>query len=275
MLDAEGFKHNEQLAWDLCAGSYEKCLTQPFAAFSRRLVELARLRSGQWVLDVATGNGLAAFMAAEVVGPEGRVVGIDLSPTMIELARNRSSAQAPGNVEFLTMDAERLDFPDGSFDTALCALGLMLFPQPEVSLSEMRRVLKAHGTMAISVFGRGSRVALRALMDPFIPLMPPPPQRGPSIFGFGRSEVLKEALDQAGFSEITVEEQTHVLEFETPGEVWDIPISLGRLAQMHSRLPEEARRELRQEVLQIAREEYLTQRGVFELPFAITYAVAH
>jgi SAM-dependent methyltransferase len=275
MLDAEAFKHNEQLAWDLCAGSYEKCLTRPFAAFSRGLVELARLRSGQRVLDVATGNGLAAFVAAEVVGPEGRVVGIDLSPTMIELARNRSSAQPPSHVEFLTMDAERLDFPDGSFDTALCALGLMLFPQPEVALSEMRRVLKADATMAISVFGRGSRVALRALMEPFIPLMPPPPQRGPSIFGFGQSEVLKEALDRAGFSEVTVEEQTHVLEFETPGGVWDIPLSLGRLAQMHSRLPEEARRKLRQEVLEIAREKYLTQRGVFELPFAITYAVAH
>jgi ubiquinone/menaquinone biosynthesis C-methylase UbiE len=275
MLDAEAFKENEQLAWDLCAEEYDRCLSQPFAAFSRELIGLAGLQRGQRVLDVATGNGLAAFMAAELVGPDGRVIGIDLSQTMIELARRRSMEQRTSNVEFLTMDAERLDFPDGSFDTALCALGLMLFPHPEIALSEMRRVLNRDGTVAISVFGRGSRVALRALMDPFIPLMPPPPQRGPSIFGFGRSEALKEILDRVGFSEITVEEQTHVLEFETPEQIWDIPLSLGRLAQMHSRLPEEARQELKEEVFQIARERYLGQRGGFELPFAITYAVTH
>jgi ubiquinone/menaquinone biosynthesis C-methylase UbiE len=275
MLDPDAFKQNERLAWDLCADNYEQCLTQPFATFARHLVDLAGLGTRDRILDIATGNGLAALMAAELLGPRAQVIGVDLSETMIGLARKRSADRGVGNADFVRMDAERLDFPDGSFDAVLCALGLMLFPQPAVALSEMLRVLKDGGTAALSVFGRGSKVALRAFMEPFIPYMPPPPQRGPSTFGLGPSEVLREALEQAGFSNVKVEERAHVLEFETPEEVWSMPLSLGRLAQMQYRLSAEARQELRRQVLHIATEKYLSPRGVFELPFGITYAVAH
>jgi ubiquinone/menaquinone biosynthesis C-methylase UbiE len=275
MLDPHTFKQNEQDAWDLCAETYDQCLLQPFTTFARHLVDLAGLHTENRVLDVATGTGLAALMAAELLGPRAKIVGVDLSETMIGIARKRAAEQGMGNVEFARMDAERLDFPDNCFDAVLCALGLMLFPQPEVALSEMLRVLKKGGTAALSVFGRGSKVALRAFMEPFIPHMPPPPQRGPSTFGFGRNEALREALEQAGFSDVKVEERAHVLEFETAEEVWNIPLSLGRLAQMQSRLPAEARQELKRQVLHIATEKYLSARGGFELPFGITYAVAH
>jgi SAM-dependent methyltransferase len=274
MLDAHAFKQTEQLAWDLCAENYQRCLTQPFTTFARHLIDLAGLSTQSRVLDVATGTGLAALVAAELLGPRAQIVGVDLSETMIALARKRAAEHGVSNVDFVRMDAERLHLPGDSFDAVLCALGLMLFPQPNVALSEMFRVLKGGGTVALSVFGRGSRVALRAFMEPFIPYMPPPAQRGPSTFGFGRDEALREALEQAGFFGVQVEEQAHVLEFETPEEVWDIPLSLGRLAQMQSGLPAEARQELRRQVLHIATERYLSPRGVFELPFGISYAVA-
>jgi ubiquinone/menaquinone biosynthesis C-methylase UbiE len=274
MLNAKAFKNNEQVAWDLCADRYDRCLTIPFTPFSRKLVRLARLEKGHHVLDVATGSGLAALMAAKSVGPEGRVTGVDLSGTMIELARQRASVEGAPNVEFLQMDAERLEFPDESFDAVLCALGLMLFPQPDKALAAMHRVVRKRGTAALSVFGRGSRVALRAFMEPFIPHMPPSPQRGPSTFGFGHTEVLEEALDEAGFSEISTEQESHMLNFEGAEKVWEMVLSLGRLARMHSRLPQEKREELRQQVLQIAEEKYRESGGALELPFEITYAVA-
>jgi SAM-dependent methyltransferase len=275
MPDADAFKQSEQLAWDLCAESYEKCLTQPFAIFARQLLDLASLSRERRVLDVATGTGLVGLMAAELLGSHAQVVGVDLSDAMIDRAQERAAKQGVGNVDFVRMDAEQLDFPDGSFDAVLCALGLMLFPQPDLALSEMLRVMKGGGTVALSVFGRASTVALRAFMEPFIPIMPPPPQRGPSTFVFGRNEALREALEHAGFSDVTVEERAHVLEFGTPEEVWNIPLSLGRLAQMQSRLSADARQELRHQVLHIATEKYLSPRGVFELPFGITYAIAH
>ena len=275
VLDVQAFKENERLAWNLCAENYDRCLTDPFAPFAEKVATLAHLERGYRVLDVATGSGLAALMAARLVAPEGPVTGVDLSETMIELARRRAAQDGVDNVDFLQMDAEELAQPSGSYDVVLCALGLMLFPQPERALSEMHRVLRDGGIAVLSVFGRGSRVALRALMDPFIPHMPPATQRGPSIFAFGRSDALEQALERVGFSDVNVEQQSHVLAFDTPDGVWEMLLSLGRLAQMHSRLPAEAREELKQEVFRIAQESYEESQGVLELPFEITYAVAH
>jgi hypothetical protein len=138
----------------------------------------------------------------------------------------------------------------------------------------MHRVLKVGGSVAVAVFGRGSKVALRALIEPFVPLMPPPPQRGPSIFGYGPSEVLEEALQRAGFSDVTTEQHTHVLAFTEAEGAWEMLLSLGRLAQMYSRLPAEAQGELKQQVLRLAVERYSTPQGALELPFEITYATA-
>ena len=274
MLDAEAFKANERLAWDLCAEKYDGYLTRAFIPFSQKLVHLAQLQAGYRVLDVASGSGLATFMAAEVVGPGGRVIGVDLSEAMVTLARKRATEEGVNNVEFIHMDAEELEFPSDSFDAVLCALGLMLFPQPKTALSEMHRVLRTGETAALSVFGRGSRVALRALIEPFIPHMPRPPQRGPSIFGFGRTEVLEEAARAAGFSDVTTHQEAHVLAFDHEEGVWEMLLSLGRLAQIHSRLPAETQAQLREQVYQIARDQCSTPQGALELPFELTYAVA-
>jgi SAM-dependent methyltransferase len=273
-MDARAFKANERRAWDLCAERYDRCATRAFAPFSEKLLTLARLRSGQRVLDVATGTGAVALAAAKLVGPGGHVVGVDLSPSMIALAREAATQVPLPNVEFVPMDAERLQFPARSFDAVLCALGLMLLPRPANALLEMYRVLKTSGTVAISVFGRGSKVALRALLEPFIPYMPPPDQRGPSIFGFGHTDVLAEAMKEAGFSEVTTEQQAHVLTFGQVESVWEMLLSLGRLAQMHSGLSTEAQQGLQEQVFRIAREQFTSPHGSLELPFEISYGAA-
>ena len=274
MFDAEAFKENERLAWDSCAEKYDGYATRVFAPFSRKLLDLGQLQAGYRVLDVASGSGLATFMAAQAVGPEGCVTGVDLSESMVDLARQRALELGMENVEFFHMDAEKLEFPPDSFDAVLCALGLMLFPQPNKALSEMRRVLRAGGTAALSVFGRGSRVALRALIEPFIPYMPAPPQRGPSIFGFGRGEALEGAARAAGFSDVQTFQEAHVLALDREEGAWEMLLSLGRLAQMCSRLPAEAQAQLKEQVSEIASDRYFNPRGGLELPFELTYAVA-
>jgi ubiquinone/menaquinone biosynthesis C-methylase UbiE len=274
MMDAVAFKANERRAWDLCAERYDRCATQAFAPFSEKLLALARLHNGQHVLDVATGGGAPALMAAKLVGSGARVVGVDLSESMIALARARAAQVGVHNVEFAPMDAEHLQFPSDSFDVVLCALGLMLFPQPVNALSEMHRVLKASGTAVLSVFGRGSRVALRAFLEPFIPHMPSPEQRGPSIFGFGHSDVLAEAVKGANFSEVMTELHAHVLTFDEVEGIWEMLLSLGRLGQMHSRLSTGKQQQLKEQVFEIAREQFTSPQGALELPFEISYAVA-
>ena len=122
-----------------------------FAHFGRRLVEAADVRAGHRVLDVASGRGAVLFPAAERAGPEGHVVGIDIAEEMA--SRTNEEAGRRGLAARVTVgDAEKLDFPDASFDRVLCGFGLMFFPDQDRALQEMRRVLKPGGKLALTTW---------------------------------------------------------------------------------------------------------------------------
>jgi ubiquinone/menaquinone biosynthesis C-methylase UbiE len=101
------------------------------------------------VLDIATGTGLSAEAALAAVGPTGYVTAADISPAIVEKARERFGETA--NAWVSVEDGQALSFPDGSFDAVLCNLGLMFFPDPVRGLSEFRRVLRPGARAAVSV----------------------------------------------------------------------------------------------------------------------------
>jgi ubiquinone/menaquinone biosynthesis C-methylase UbiE len=115
------------------------------------LVDAARLEVGERVLDVACGTGVVARIAAQRVGPAGHVVGVDLNPGMIGVAR---SVPAPvgAPIEWLERSALDLRLQDAAFDVVLCQQGLQFFPDKAVALNEMRRVLVQGGRLALSVW---------------------------------------------------------------------------------------------------------------------------
>jgi len=115
------------------------------------LVDAARLAAGERVLDVACGTGIVARIAAKRVGPGGRVVGVDLNPGMIAVARSLP-APVGAPIEWLERSAVDLLLPDASFDVVLCQQGLQFFPDKSVALREMRRVLVHGGRLALSVW---------------------------------------------------------------------------------------------------------------------------
>lgn len=134
------------------ASTYDRIGPPFFAHFGRRLVELARIRRGAQVLDVATGTGAVLFPAAEQVGPHGYVVGVDLADPMVQAAAAEIRRQGLANAEVCRMDAERLAFPDAAFDFVLCGLSLFFFPHLQRSLTEFRRVLRRDGRVAVTTF---------------------------------------------------------------------------------------------------------------------------
>jgi ubiquinone/menaquinone biosynthesis C-methylase UbiE len=149
----------QRYGWDLAADSYESLWQAQLADAQTLLHEYASLRAGQRVLDVACGTGLSTFDAAVTVGTKGSVTGIDLSGAMVETAKRLAQARQATNTGFLRMDAQRLEFADGTFDAALCALGLMYVPDPLQSLREMRRVVRPGGEVTIAVWGERARCA--------------------------------------------------------------------------------------------------------------------
>ncbi len=118
-----------------------------FARWAPHLVRAAGVRPGQSVLDVACGTGAVAREAADVLQGRGRVVGLDVNPGMLAVAR-----RVRPEIEWVEADARDLPFPDGSFDVVLCQAGLMFVPEPVSALQEMARVVSPEGTVAVQVW---------------------------------------------------------------------------------------------------------------------------
>ncbi len=118
-----------------------------FGQWAPQLVDCARARHGQSVLDVACGTGVVARAAREVVGPDGRVVGVDLNPAMLDVARD-----ARPDLEWVHGDAEDLPFADAEFDVALCQSALFFFADPGRAVAEMARVVIPGGVVALQTY---------------------------------------------------------------------------------------------------------------------------
>src|SRR5262249_37204881 len=144
-------KQRDAESYDEVAGEFNR-LTERFATpLSLKMLSLARVGPGARVLDVGTGTGLVALLAARLVS-SGKVVGIDHSSGMLEQARAKASRESLDHIaSFWQMDAEHLDFPDQSFDAVCSLFALLHFPTPLFALREMHRVLRPGGRLIVGV----------------------------------------------------------------------------------------------------------------------------
>ena len=117
-----------------------------FAQWAPILCEVARVAPGQTVLDVACGTGIVTRTAADLVGSDGTVIGVDLNEAMLTVA-----AGVRPDIDWRQADVAALPFSDGQFDTVLCQMALMFFPDRAAALAEMARVTNGEGTVAVVV----------------------------------------------------------------------------------------------------------------------------
>jgi SAM-dependent methyltransferase len=111
---------------------------------------LGRLEPREHVLDLGSGAGTDSLVAAQMVGPEGRVVGVDMTPEMLDRARRAAAELGAAHVEFVEAEAERLPFPDESFDVVISNGVIDLIPDKEAVFSELHRVLKPGGRIQVA-----------------------------------------------------------------------------------------------------------------------------
>lgn len=223
-FDAAGYKFGQRRDWTEAAAGWRKWW-QPLEAalgpVGDRLVELAAIRAGHRVLDIATGIGEPALTAARLVGPAGRVVGTDISPGMLEVARERAADLGLGNVEFHEMDAEALDLPESSFDAALCRFGLMFLPDVDRALVGIRRLLVPGGGFAASVWGPPERYPMATVAFGAVARvleLPAPASGTPGMFSLADGDELAGRFRAAGFAEVHTETLLVRYEFDSLDE---------------------------------------------------------
>jgi len=170
-----------------------------------RVIELAAARPGMRILDLACGPGNLSRRLAAQVASGGEVIGVDLAPGMIALAR---AADIP-NARFEVMDIEQLSFADATFDGAVCGHGLQFAPDLGLALREARRVLKAGGGLAASVPVSTVQEAawnlLYTVLDRWLPARTEVVDQKPTRETVGNQEALRQAALDAGFASANVE----------------------------------------------------------------------
>lgn len=212
-----------------------------FARFGRRLVELADISTGEAVLDVASGRGASLIPAAEAVGPAGRVLGVDLAPTMVERLRRDLERLSLDHASVHLGDATSLDLGDDEFDVALCGFTLMLLPDPMSAVAELARVVRPGGRVAVSMpTGAGREWSFYGeLIAQFAPRatgqLPPPPGPPPDL------TVL---LGDAGLDDIVSVDEIEQFAFADTDAWWSWVWSQGMRAFLEA-LPADALNELR------------------------------
>jgi ubiquinone/menaquinone biosynthesis C-methylase UbiE len=170
-----------------------------------RLIELLDVKPGMGVLDMACGPGTLTRRLAAGVAPGGEVVGVDLAPGMIELAR----AAGIEGARFEVMDIERLDFADASFDAAACGHGLQFAGDLTRALGEAHRVLRSGARFAASVPLTAGRqrpwAALDEVVDRWLPPAPVAADQPATRSVVGDAAAFQEALMHSGFVRADVE----------------------------------------------------------------------
>ena len=242
-MDARLQRRVQRYGWDLAAASYESLWQSQLAAAQSELLSLAALRRGENVLDVACGTGLVSFDAARAVGPEGHVLGVDISELMVKAARKRAPAEGLENTAFERMDAEDLVLPDASQDAALCALGLMYMPEPERAVDEMRRVLRPGGRMVLAVWGERARCGWSALF----PIVEAEVASDvcPLFFRLGQGDTLSRLCADAGFEHVEARRIAVTLDYMNAEQACDAAFVGGPVAIAWSRFDEPTRARVR------------------------------
>jgi SAM-dependent methyltransferase len=216
VLDVVTVKEQQRETWDGVSSGWEEygeLVERGAAPVTARLLELAGLRAGRSVLDVGCGLGEPALSAAEVVGPQGRVLGVDLSPRMVEGARRRAGGRP--NVTFRVADVEALELPPAAFDVVLSRWGLMFACDHTATFRSLARVLRPRGVLAAAVWAQPADVPMISLGYRVISRelrLPPPPAGTPGPFSMADPHRLVAELSAAGFTDVSV--SAHVVPFE-------------------------------------------------------------
>ena len=203
----------DQIAyWNNAAGetwaALQDRLDRQIEPLGLRAIEAGAPQPGERVLDIGCGCGQTSLELARRVGTAGRVLGVDISSPMLEVARKRAIAAA-ANVSFIEADAQTHAFPKGGFDLAVSRFGVMFFDDPTAAFRNIGAALRPGGRLSFVCWrpmleNAWMATPLFAAM-PLLPPLPPPDPAAPGPFAFADPERVRSILTGAGFEAVDIQ----------------------------------------------------------------------
>jgi len=237
-----------------------------FAPVTQALVEDALIGSRHTVLDIATGPGEPALTIAALIGPEGKVFGIDPVPEMVAAARRATEHLGIVNARFDVAFADHLPFAADTFDAVVSRFGVMFFPSPVDAVREMLRVLKPGRRLALAVWHSAEKnpffYAVQRVIERYVDSPPLAPD-APDAFRFASPGKLRDVLAEAGATDLS----ERLLQFEIRASIaiedfWTIRCEMSeKLRETVAAFSKEQLTEVRRQALEALRE-YSTGRGM-------------
>ena len=153
MATSDDAKTRAATAYNAAADSYDDPANSFWERFGRTTVERLQLSSGARVLDVCCGSGASALPAAEMVGPQGFVLGIDLAANLLELARRKAAQRGLMNTQFRVGDLLEMRLGDTQFDAVICVFGIFFVPDMPAAVRALCSAVRPGGKLAVTTWG--------------------------------------------------------------------------------------------------------------------------
>lgn len=250
------------------AVDYDSASARFWAFISERTISRLNLPPGARVLDVPCGPGWSALAAAEAVGPEGRVLAVDLAPRMVGLGREKARERDLANIDFLISDMTCLEQPSEKFDAVVCVLGLFFVPDMVEQVARLWRLVGPGGLLAITTLGRHF---FFPLYDVWKTAVQRELGRTDIVGPWERTNdpaVVSDLLRRGGVPGAAVTEEDYELPLETPETWWEIVMGTG-MRKWVTDLGDDAARWIREQNIEWGR-----AHGIKSLKLSAIYAVA-
>jgi len=226
-LEIEQIRDLQKETWNKFSPGWKKWdeLTMDFLKpMGEEIIKLLNLKNDAVVLDVAAGTGEPGLTIASHLNA-GKVISTDLAEGMLEVAQENAKKRGIKNFETLVCDVSELPFADNTFDAVSCRFGFMFFPDMELAIKEMTRVLKPGGKIATAVWYIPEKnfwvTATMGTISKNIEI-PPPPPGAPGMFRCAKEGFMSNLFSQAGLKNVSVNEVTGKLNCKTTDVYWSL-----------------------------------------------------
>jgi ubiquinone/menaquinone biosynthesis C-methylase UbiE len=255
----EQINEGQKQDWNRVAGGWEKWdrfFDEQMAYLNHRLVADARLRTGMRVLDLGSGTGYPAILAAQTVGAAGSAIGIDLAKDMLAVAERKAKRLGLSNLSFQTGDVTTLPFETNSFNAITSRFCLMFLPEIPKAAAEIARVLKPGGWVAVAVWSapdKNPSIGLSMAAIKQVIELPPTDPTAPGIFRLAPPGELAGLFQQAGLADVHDQEFLGEWSYASADEYYTSLMEIAAPVQnLMAKLSEAQKQDVQQRILEAA-----------------------